>query len=100
MSAFSVEREVIVRLVQVSALSVKQERIARKDQRNVRIALLGIIVPKSHLLLWFVQLEIIARLVQVSTFSVEREVIARLVQVSTFLNRLIRQSQKTQITHC
>jgi hypothetical protein len=44
-SAFSVKLEIISRLVQVSAFSVKQERIARKDQRNVRNALLGIIVP-------------------------------------------------------
>jgi len=52
------------------------ELIARKDRRNVRNALLGPIVLKSHPCLWFVQLEIIARLAQVSAFSVKQDIIA------------------------
>ena len=52
------------------------ELIARKDRRNVRNALLGLIVLKSHTRLWFVQLEIIARLAQVSAFSVKQDIIA------------------------
>ena len=57
------------------------ELIARKDRRNVRNALLGPIVLKSHTRLWFVQLEIIARLAQVSAFSVKQDNIVAKVQV-------------------
>jgi len=56
------------------------ELIARKDRRNVRNALLGPIVLKSHTRLWFVQLEIIARLAQVSAFSVKQDIIVAKVQ--------------------
>ena len=41
--------EVIARLVQVSAFSVKQERIARKDRLNVRNALPAIIAMEALL---------------------------------------------------
>ena len=51
------------------------ELIARKDRRNVRNALLGPIVLKCHTRLWFVQLEIIARLARVSAFSVKQDII-------------------------
>ena len=56
------------------------ELIAPKDRRNVRNALLGLIVLKSHPRLWFVQLEIIARLARVSAFSVKQDIIVAKVQ--------------------